>query len=76
MIDRNYGAVLRRLLRQFPCVTVLGPRQCGKTTFIRAALPDWTYLDLERPSDRARKGFQMDRKIWWAAGDSNSGPAD
>jgi len=53
MIDRNYGAVLRRLLRQFPCVTVLGPRQCGKTTFIRAALPAWTYLDLERPSDSA-----------------------
>ena len=37
----------------FPCVTVLGPRQCGKTTFIRAALPAWTYLDLERPSDNA-----------------------
>jgi hypothetical protein len=34
-------------------VTVLGPRQCGKTTFIRRALPDWTYLDLERPSDVA-----------------------
>jgi predicted AAA+ superfamily ATPase len=30
---------------------VLGPRQCGKTTFIRQALPDWTHLDLERPSD-------------------------
>jgi predicted AAA+ superfamily ATPase len=30
---------------------VLGPRQCGKTTFIRQTLPDWTYLDLERSSD-------------------------
>ena len=45
--------MLRRLLRRFPCVTVLGPRQCGKTTFIRAALATWTYLDLERPSDSA-----------------------
>jgi hypothetical protein len=24
---------------------------CGKTTFIRQALPDWAYLDLDRPSD-------------------------
>jgi hypothetical protein len=51
MIERHYTAQLQRLLRQFPAVTVLGPRQCGKTTFIRRALPDWTYLDLERPSD-------------------------
>jgi uncharacterized protein len=43
--------MLRRLLRAFPAVTILGPRQCGKTTFIRQTLPDWTYLDLERPSD-------------------------
>lgn len=53
MIERDYGPVLRRMLGRFPCVTVLGPRQCGKTTFIRAALPAWTYLDLERPSDSA-----------------------
>lgn len=51
MVERHYGSLLRRLLRRFPSVTVLGPRQCGKTTFIRAALPAWTYLDLERPSD-------------------------
>lgn len=53
MIERHYGPLLNRLLRRFPAVTVLGPRQCGKTTFIRRALPDWTYLDLERPSDSA-----------------------
>ena len=51
MIQRAYGPRLRRLLSGNPAVTVLGPRQCGKTTFIRQALPDWTYLDLERPSD-------------------------
>jgi predicted AAA+ superfamily ATPase len=53
VIDRRFGDGLRRLLRQFPAVTVLGPRQAGKTTFIRRALPDWTYVDLERPSDAA-----------------------
>jgi len=35
-------------------VCVLGPRQCGKTTFIRSALPRWRYLDLEKASDAAR----------------------
>ena len=44
MIDRGYGDALRTLLRRFPAVTILGPRQCGKTTFIRRALPDWSYL--------------------------------
>ena len=53
MVPRRYRLTLRRLLRHFPAVTVLGPRQCGKTTFIRQALPAWTYLDLERPSDAA-----------------------
>jgi hypothetical protein len=53
MITRGFRDELRRLLRGFPAVTLLGPRQCGKTTFIRQALPEWTYLDLERPSDLA-----------------------
>ncbi|MBI4271458.1 MAG: ATP-binding protein [Candidatus Rokubacteria bacterium] len=51
MVRRRYHDVLRRVLRRFPIVTVLGPRQCGKTTFILQALPGRTYLDLERPSD-------------------------
>lgn len=53
MLTRQYGAPLRGLLRRWPAVLLLGPRQCGKTTFIRQTLPDWTYLDLERPSDAA-----------------------
>ena len=53
MLTQGYRTSLLGLLRRFPAVTVLGPRHCGKTTFIRQALPDWTYLDLERPSDVA-----------------------
>jgi len=54
MIPRAaYGHALLDQLQRWPAVTVLGPRQCGKTTFIRDALPEWTYLDLERPSDAA-----------------------
>ena len=53
VVARRYQAMLRGLLRRFPVVTVLGPRQCGKTTFIRHVLSGWAYLDLERPSDAA-----------------------
>lgn len=51
MLLRHYGDQLRALLRRWPAVVVLGPRQCGKTTISRQALPAWSYLDLERPSD-------------------------
>ena len=53
MIERAFGPSFRRLLRSFPVVAVLGPRQCGKTTFVRDELSKWTYVDLERPSDAA-----------------------
>jgi predicted AAA+ superfamily ATPase len=53
VIHRLYADTLRGLLRRWPAVTMLGPRQCGKTTLARHALPGWTYLDLERPSDAA-----------------------
>jgi len=41
----------RYLLKTFPGVLLLGPRQCGKSTMVRKALPDWSFFDLERPSD-------------------------
>ncbi len=54
MVKRQFGSRLRQLLRNFPIVCVLGPRQCGKTTFIKVVLPTWQYLDLEKPSDFTR----------------------
>ncbi len=42
---------LESLLHTFPAVLVVGPRQCGKTTFVRAALGGWEHFDLERPAD-------------------------
>jgi hypothetical protein len=53
MVTRRHRAILRRLLREFPVVTILGPRQCGKTTFARQVLAGWTFVDLERPRDAA-----------------------
>ena len=51
MLPRAAAAELARKLRTFPIVTLLGPRQAGKTTLARATLPNWRYLDLERPRD-------------------------
>ena len=63
LVVRQYRRTLLRLLRRFPAVTVLGPRQCGKTTFIRQALPAWTYLDLERPSDAAPLAADLEGRL-------------
>lgn len=39
-------------LKEYPIVTVLGPRQSGKTTLVKAALPDYRYVSLENPETR------------------------
>jgi predicted AAA+ superfamily ATPase len=41
-------------LENNPVVALIGPRQCGKSTFVKHILgnyPDSIYLDMERPSD-------------------------
>jgi uncharacterized protein len=52
MIPRAASARLSRLLQGFPVVTVTGPRQSGKTTLVRATLPDQPYVSLESPAQR------------------------
>lgn len=64
MLRRTFGPQLRSLLRRFPVVTVLGPRQCGKTTFARTELADWSYVDLERPA--AAAPFEADPEARFA----------
>ncbi len=44
--------LLRELFRRYPFVTVTGPRQSGKTTLCRTALPDLAYVNLESPNHR------------------------
>jgi len=38
-------------LRTFPCVGIIGPRQCGKTTFLQTLPKSWKRFDLEKGSD-------------------------
>jgi uncharacterized protein len=52
MIPRHITAELKRLLAEYPVVTVLGPRQAGKTTLTKAVLPDFDYSNLEIPDVR------------------------
>ena len=52
MIPRFAAARLSRLLKGFPVVTVTGPRQSGKTTLVRALLPERPYVSLESQSQR------------------------
>ena len=53
-IPRYITEKIIKRLENIPCVALLGPRQCGKTTLAKhiiSGLPDALYLDLERPSD-------------------------
>lgn len=52
-VTRTEAGRLRHLLKSFPAVLVYGPRQSGKSTLLRMALPGWRTLDLERASDHA-----------------------
>ncbi len=44
----------------FPFVAIVGPRQCGKTTLVQSLLPNWLYMDLEKPSNFDRLHFDME----------------
>lgn len=52
MIPRHLQLELQTQLSEYPIVTVLGPRQAGKTTLARAVLPNYTYVSLEDPDTR------------------------
>ncbi len=52
MVQRTIAPLLANLFRRYPFVTVTGPRQSGKTTLCRAALPDLAYVNLESPNHR------------------------
>ncbi|MGC8764840.1 MAG: ATP-binding protein [Brevinematia bacterium] len=47
MIERKAEKLIKKYLSQYPVVTVVGPRQSGKTTLCRSLFPDWGYINLE-----------------------------
>ncbi|MCF8080213.1 MAG: ATP-binding protein [Desulfobacterales bacterium] len=52
MIPREIQAELEKSLREYPVVCITGPRQSGKTTLARMALPDFDYVNFEDPITR------------------------
>jgi predicted AAA+ superfamily ATPase len=65
MITRNIAPILQHLARQYPVVTVTGPRQSGKTTLVKYLFPDKHYVTLEDPDVRRHatndpRGFLVD----------------
>ena len=63
-IGRQALTVLLQRAMLNPVVTVLGPRQSGKTTLCRMAFPDKPYVNLEQPD--VREFAQQDPKAFLA----------
>jgi hypothetical protein len=54
MITRKIKNELMQSAAEYPAVTILGPRQSGKTTLAKMAFPKHAYLSLEDPDIRAQ----------------------
>ena len=52
MISRKIEAQIIQSMKDFPSVTIYGPRQCGKTTTVRKLFPDFSYANLEDMNTR------------------------
>ena len=52
MIKRIISTELLQAAREYPIVTVVGPRQSGKTTLVRMVFPNKPYFSLEDPDTR------------------------
>ena len=52
----NVGRVLKRplvfYLEKYPVIALTGPRQSGKTTFLKDEFPEYRYVNLENPDTR------------------------
>ena len=52
MITREMSNVAKQRAREFPVLTITGPRQSGKTTLAKTCFPDYGYANLEDPETR------------------------
>ena len=53
MPKRTIDKKLKEAAKQYPVVTLTGPRQSGKTTLVKMTFPDYDYRSLEEPDHRA-----------------------
>lgn len=52
MIDRKIAHELKEASTEYPIVTIIGPRQSGKTTLAKIVFSDYLYCSLEDPDIR------------------------
>lgn len=64
MIKRDIESATLKAARDFPVVTLIGPRQSGKTILVKAIFPNHTYCNLENPE--IRELAQKDPKSFFA----------
>ena len=64
MIERKITPCLRKMAEYFPVVTIMGPRQSGKTTVAKMVFPVHTYVNLEEHA--ARTLAETDPKTFFA----------
>ena len=63
MIPRTMMPRLVEAAGKYPVTTLFGPRQSGKTTLVKAAFPQWSYINLEQ--SRARQLAQTDPTLFF-----------
>ena len=59
MLERHILREVIRRLASYPAVSLIGPRQCGKTTLARSL--GGVYFDLEQEQERLRVDLEWDR---------------
>jgi len=64
-INRSIESELARLCREYPVVTITGPRQSGKTSLVQRYCRGYAYTNLESPE--IRKLAQNDPKAFFVA---------
>jgi predicted AAA+ superfamily ATPase len=79
MITRQANVALAELSKGFPIVSIMGPRQSGKTTLARAFFPDFEYFSLEDLDVRAEvtedpRGFLQRRQKGFIVDEAQHAP--
>lgn len=51
-ITREIKKSVDQLIDKYPIIAITGPRQSGKTTFLKSTFPEYEYINLENPDNR------------------------
>lgn len=53
MFNRSLLPCIQGLAKKYPVITLLGPRQSGKTTLVRLGFPHKPYVNMEDAENRS-----------------------